>query len=91
MACNRPVIVSSKCGCAPDLVEEGRTGWVFEPGDAGDRKISDLLGRILDDRSVLYGMGDQAWKKLESFSYPLVVESMRQLLGKIGLAKTRDQ
>jgi glycosyltransferase involved in cell wall biosynthesis len=91
MACNRPVIVSSKCGCAPDLVEEGRTGWVFEPGDAGDRKISNLLGKILDDRSILYGMGDQAWKKLESFSYPVVIESMRQLLGEIGLAKTRDQ
>jgi hypothetical protein len=36
-------------------------------------------------------MGDQAWKKLESFSYPVVIESMRQLLGEIGLAKTRDQ
>ena len=32
MACKRPVIVSEKCGCAPDLVKENINGWVFKPG-----------------------------------------------------------
>jgi glycosyltransferase involved in cell wall biosynthesis len=33
MASGRPVVVSSAVGCAPDLVDEGRTGHVFAPGD----------------------------------------------------------
>lgn len=36
MACGRPAIVSNKCGCAPDLIIEGKTGYVFEAGDAND-------------------------------------------------------
>ncbi len=51
MACERPVIVSSKCGCAPDLTEENKTGWVFEPGEEGDLKIKNLLLDILENRS----------------------------------------
>ena len=30
-----PVVVSSACGCVPDLVIEGVTGYSFEVGDAG--------------------------------------------------------
>jgi glycosyltransferase involved in cell wall biosynthesis len=37
-----PVVVSSACGCVPDLVREGLTGFAFEVGN-----IDDLL-RALD-------------------------------------------
>jgi glycosyltransferase involved in cell wall biosynthesis len=33
MACGTPAIVSEACGCAPDLIEEGRTGFTFATGD----------------------------------------------------------
>jgi glycosyltransferase involved in cell wall biosynthesis len=33
MACGLPVIVSSRCGCASELVEEGSNGFVFSPYD----------------------------------------------------------
>ena len=33
LACGRPVVVSDACGCAPDLVEEGKTGSTFKVGD----------------------------------------------------------
>lgn len=33
MACGIPAIVSDKVGCAPDLIEHGRTGFVFEMGN----------------------------------------------------------
>ncbi|MCT0232998.1 glycosyltransferase family 4 protein [Synechococcus sp. CS-1327] len=35
MAAGRPVIVSSACGCAVDLVRHGVTGWCFDPHEPG--------------------------------------------------------
>lgn len=34
LASSRPVLVSTKCGCAADLVEAGVNGFIFEAGDA---------------------------------------------------------
>lgn len=31
MAAGLPVLVSQRCGCAPDLVHEGVNGWTFDP------------------------------------------------------------
>jgi glycosyltransferase involved in cell wall biosynthesis len=33
MASGLPVLVSNRCGCAPDLVQEGRNGFSFDPYD----------------------------------------------------------
>ncbi len=90
MACKRPVIVSTKCGCAPDLVVENMTGWLFEPGEKGDLKIKEQLQKILDDRSILDSMGDWAWEKLQPYSYPMSIEKIKQLLKSIPLV-TNDK
>ncbi len=37
-----PAIVSDRCGCAPDLIVEGETGYVFEMDD-----VADLAGKML--------------------------------------------
>lgn len=47
MACGLPVLVSNRCGCAPDLVAEGQNGWTFDPHDtaaitAGLKRLSIL-------------------------------------------------
>lgn len=49
MACGLPVLVSNRCGCAPDLVKDGVNGWSFDPFDAD--ALADLMGRVaaLDD------------------------------------------
>jgi len=36
MACGLPVIVSSPCGCVPDLIRHGYNGLVFNPCDQGE-------------------------------------------------------
>jgi glycosyltransferase involved in cell wall biosynthesis len=44
-----PVVVSDRCGCVPELVVEGVTGYTFRAGDADDlrRKIElVLIGRV---------------------------------------------
>jgi glycosyltransferase involved in cell wall biosynthesis len=49
MAGGLPVIVSNRCGCAPDLVRDGQNGWTFDPLD--ETALAGLLGRVaaLDD------------------------------------------
>lgn len=36
LVCGLPVIVSEKCGCAPDLVRNGENGYTFDPGDTAE-------------------------------------------------------
>ena len=44
MASGLPVLVSSRCGCAEDLVEHGQNGFVFDP-ESGE-ELTSLLSRI---------------------------------------------
>ncbi len=44
MASGLPVIVSSRCGCADDLVEDGSNGFLFNPESASD--LFRLLGYV---------------------------------------------
>lgn len=44
MAAGLPVLVSDACGCAPDLVEVGRNGFVFAPEDV--EALTALLVRV---------------------------------------------
>lgn len=52
MACGLPVIVSSHCGCAPELVKSGINGFIFDPYDSDELAAhmhyisSDLCDRI---------------------------------------------
>jgi len=41
MASGLPVIVSRKCGCAEDLVENGANGYLFDP--SSDEELSGHL------------------------------------------------
>ena len=47
MAAGLPVIVSDRCGCATDLVEDGRNGFTF-PADDPDR-LASVLTRVAGD------------------------------------------
>ncbi len=44
MAAGLPVLVSDRCGCAPDLVQPGTNGFLFEPSNAA--ALTGLLHRI---------------------------------------------
>ncbi len=58
MCCGIPAIVSSRCGCAADLVTPA-TGWAFEPHDAA--RLAAIFEEIASmPRRTLAGMGDAA-------------------------------
>jgi 1,2-diacylglycerol 3-alpha-glucosyltransferase len=44
MAAGLPVLVSQRCGCARDLVEEGRNGFTFDPDNV--EELSKLMLRL---------------------------------------------
>jgi len=55
MAAGLPVLVSNRCGCAPDLVEEGRNGYTFDPYDV--ENLARLMLRMSDGSLDLEAMG----------------------------------
>jgi glycosyltransferase involved in cell wall biosynthesis len=55
MSAGLPVLVSNRCGCAPDLIVEGENGYVFDPYDV--EQLSDLLRLVASEAPRLDTMG----------------------------------
>jgi glycosyltransferase involved in cell wall biosynthesis len=56
MAAGLPVVVSDRCGCAPDLVKEGQNGFSFSPSDS--EALADALVRIASAGCDRAAMGE---------------------------------
>jgi glycosyltransferase involved in cell wall biosynthesis len=69
------VVVSSQVGCAPDLVVNGETGWVFSAGNI-DELAAILQEAIAMRRCDLDSMGHAAFERVQLYSY----ESARKSL-----------
>ena len=50
MAASLPVLVSNRCGCAPELVRDGQNGWTFDPIDV--EALTNLLIRMSESTIV---------------------------------------
>ncbi len=64
MACHLPAVVSSKVGCAKDLVVEGETGVVYPCGNIG--ALTDAITRLTSDRAALARMKSLAFHRVEA-------------------------
>ena len=64
MAAQRPVLVTEKAGCAPDLVEPGATGWSVD--SAHPELWFDYVKGISRER--LAAMGEAAGRKIRSWT-----------------------
>ena len=83
MACGRPVLVSDRVGCAPDLVVQGETGWIFQTGRPAEAEVAGWLKRAVDRPESLSVMGQQAQKKLRDHSMEKLVEGIHQAIRSI--------
>jgi 1,2-diacylglycerol 3-alpha-glucosyltransferase len=78
MASGLPVIVSKRCGCAEDLVEEGLNGYLFDP----DRP-AELTARLVTagnlSQSALAGMGSRSREIVARYSPEVWASEVAQL------------
>ncbi|MGN6548167.1 MAG: glycosyltransferase, partial [Aureliella sp.] len=57
MASGLPVLVSDRCGCSADLVQEGENGFTFEPSNT--EQLAQLMVRIESNPSASLGAASQ--------------------------------
>ena len=78
MACGRPVLVSDKCGCAVDLVQNDENGYIFESGNRVDltRRMADLS----KDKVKLQKMGATSLEIIAKWNYQNVCKALEELI-----------
>jgi glycosyltransferase involved in cell wall biosynthesis len=82
MACGLPAVVSDAVGCAPDLIDEGQTGYTFPMGDP-----ERLAARLLALRGQLLAGHDFSGAlhaKLETYSAAKAVEGVLEAAVRLG-------
>ena len=60
------VVASHAVGCAPDLIEDGVTGFLFEPGDVA--ALGDVLTSVLSDSEMRARVRRAAQDKIRNFT-----------------------
>ncbi len=76
MAAGKPV-VATRIGGVADLVEDGRSGFVAEPGDP--RALAECMVEVLTNAELRRNMGERAQRLAERFRLPIVAAQYRQL------------
>ncbi len=67
MAAGLPVLVSSRCGCAPDLVREGENGFTFDPEKS--ETLAERLTQVAGlDQARHSAMGQRSREIVAAFS-----------------------
>ena len=66
MACGRAVVASTKVGCAPDLIEDGTNGFVFE--SENEEALAETLQALIDRPGLRARMGAASARRIEDWS-----------------------
>jgi len=78
MAAGLPVLVSERCGCVPELVEEGGNGFVFDPLDA--EALAGLMSRMATiEPPAREGMGRRSEEIISGYTPETWAESLVEL------------
>jgi glycosyltransferase involved in cell wall biosynthesis len=78
MNAGRPVIVSNRAGCGPDLVREGENGFVFKAGDSED--LSRVLREALASPERRVEMGRKSLEIINHWSFEEDIAGLRAAL-----------
>ena len=75
-----PVIVSDKVGCQIDLVDEGKTGYVFKSQDT--KALTKQLDRYVEKVKEGHDFSHDVQQKIEGYSVSNTVNSYLKALSK---------
>ena len=81
MVCGKAVIVSNKCGCAPDLVIENENGYTFDPND--QRDLEQKLLNFIQYPERIHSMGRKSLRIIQPFSAHEVAREMTEFYKKL--------
>lgn len=77
LASGVPLVISSGCEGAR-LVEEGKAGWMFRPGDSNE--LADVLAELDTDREKLSQMGNNCRALANQFDYDRIAVETEAIL-----------
>ena len=69
-----PVIVSSTCGAAFDLVQDGQNGYVFPEGDI--LNLHEKISKLIFDKNLLVLMGENSKNFIGQFSHDVSCQNI---------------
>jgi glycosyltransferase involved in cell wall biosynthesis len=78
MACKRPVLISDKCGCYPDLVDNAVNGYIFKAGDIEDLKQKMVL--LYSNKDKLKLMQEASLKKVREYSIEAICAAIENTI-----------
>ena len=78
MNVGRPIIVTDRVGCQPDLVHDGYNGFVYPVADV--ERLSQCLRRLLDDPALRASMGENSRQLIQQYNYDQDVAGLRRAL-----------
>ena len=81
MACGTPAIVSTACGCTPDLIVQGETGYSFRLGDT--HALADRLRLFIQNKDRDWASAVRA--KIAEYSMAKATEGLARAMG-LGIA-----
>jgi glycosyltransferase involved in cell wall biosynthesis len=63
-------------GCRLDLVEEGRTGFVFRSGDA--EGLREIMGRFLQNPALCSTLGAEAHARVQGYTVEKAADAIER-------------
>lgn len=78
MNAGRPVIVTDRVGCQPDLVHDGLNGFVYPAFDVD--RLSQCLRRLVEDPGLRATMGENSLRIVQQYSFVQDVAGLRKAL-----------
>lgn len=74
MLCHLPVIVSTKCGCQPELVQEGVNGFSFDPNNK--LKLTNLMQGFVNGSCNIKSMREASFAIVRKHSPSIIAQNI---------------
>jgi len=81
MIAGKPVIVTDRVGCHPDLVHAGVNGFVYPAHDVD--ALACYLRQIIENPELRISMGENSLRLIQKYSFEQNVSGLRQALGRL--------